>query len=263
MGSNVTIAFPGMTKMEINCAGLSSKYVSSWLSTTSATATNNGGIITVVFDTPVDSFTYTGLAAQSRAYSITVYADGQSQPSQPPQQCQHTNITVEGAINATCSTDGYTGKISCLDCGMIVNEGEIIPATGHVFAAWVVIRTPNCTAAGLERRDCDGCTYYETKQIPVLDHSDENNDEICDVCQKELAKEEETTPSTPDTPDNPDNPETPDTPDDDNTTENEEHVCKEVTGFQAFINKIINFFRRLFGQPELCSCGEVILEKKD
>ena len=30
----------------------------------------------------------------------------------------------------------------------------------------------------------------------------------------------------------------------------------------AFINAIINFFRKLFGQPELCPCGETFIEKK-
>ena len=41
----------------------------------------------------------------------------------------------------------------------------------------------------------------------------------------------------------------------------EEHVCQEVSGWKAFWNSIANFFRRLFGQPELCPCGEVIQKK--
>jgi hypothetical protein len=58
-------------------------------------------------------------------------------------------------------------------------------------------------------------------------------------------------------------PTTPETPDDGNTNENEQHVCGEVGGFKAFINAIINFFRRLLGQPELCPCGETILNKEN
>ena len=42
----------------------------------------------------------------------------------------------------------------------------------------------------------------------------------------------------------------------------EEHVCKEVSGWKSFWNSIMNFFRRLFGQPELCTCGEIIEKKK-
>ena len=76
---------------------------------------------------------------------------------------------------------------------------------------------------------------------------------------------EETTPETPEetTPETPEEttPETPEddtTPNDGDATENEEHVCEEVSGWKKFWNAFANFFRRLFGQPELCTCGEVI-----
>ena len=42
----------------------------------------------------------------------------------------------------------------------------------------------------------------------------------------------------------------------------EEHTCEEVGGFAAFWNAIVNFFRRLFGMPEICTCGEIIEKKK-
>ena len=59
----------------------------------------------------------------------------------------------------------------------------------------------------------------------------------------------------------PENP-TPEEPAPEQTTpEVEEHVCQEVSGWKAFWNSIANFFRRLFGQPELCPCGEVIQKK--
>ena len=45
------------------------------------------------------------------------------------------------------------------------------------------------------------------------------------------------------------------------TPEEEEHVCENVTGWKAFWNSIMNFFRRLFGQPELCDCGETVKKK--
>ena len=46
------------------------------------------------------------------------------------------------------------------------------------------------------------------------------------------------------------------TPDSDTTVD--EHTCEEVSGWKSFWNAIANFFRRLFGQPELCTCGEII-----
>ena len=71
--------------------------------------------------------------------------------------------------------------------------------------------------------------------------------------------DEETT-----TPDEPTTPNTPETPDNgSNTPEVEkEHTCEKVNFFAELWNTILNFFRRLFGQPELCTCGEVINKKK-
>ena len=325
-GSNVTIAYPGMTKLVIDCTGMESKYVGSWLNVTGATATNDNNIITIVFDSPTDSITYTNLTKQSRAYSITVYSGSSSQPIEPPTECTHTNTTVVGATQATCTTKGFTGKTVCSQCNNILDEGNIIAALGHndsnndgicdacgeklaadvhvytewavvkaptcteagserrncthcsdyetreiaalghsdanndtvcdacgeklsanvhVYAEWVVIRKPTCTTAGLERRDCDHCSDYETREVAALGHNDANNDGICDTCGEKSA-EEEITPDTPNTPEE----------------DKEEHVCEEVSGFKAFINSIINFFRRLFGQPELCACGETIKEKE-
>ena len=37
-----------------------------------------------------------------------------------------------------------------------------------------------------------------------------------------------------------------------------EHTCEEINAIVSFFIPIINFFRRLFGLPELCACGKVI-----
>lgn len=42
------------------------------------------------------------------------------------------------------------------------------------------------------------------------------------------------------------------------TLEPEGHVCEEVGFFAELWNAIVNFFFRLFGLPEVCTCGEII-----
>ena len=110
---------------------------------------------------------------------------------------------------------------------------------------------------------------YETETHIV----NADGDYVCDYgCGYEFEKPEEPTPEEP-TPEEPtpeepapeqNVPETP-TPEESTpeqtTPEVEEHVCQEVSGWKAFWNSIANFFRRLFGQPELCPCGEVIQKK--
>lgn len=43
------------------------------------------------------------------------------------------------------------------------------------------------------------------------------------------------------------------------TLEPEGHVCEEVGFFAELWNAIINFFLRLFGLPEVCTCGEILV----
>ena len=146
------------------------------------------------------------------------------------QSCKHNNTALEGAKNATCAADGHTGKTVCQDCGSVVNEGQIIPALPHSFDEWRKINNPTCTEKGLERRDCDDCTHYETRSIDAWGHTDENGDKICDVCNGDTTVKQETT----------------------------EHTCPEVSFLQKLWNAIMNFIRRLLDQPEVCVCGEVI-----
>ena len=203
--------------------------------------------------------------------------------------CPHTNTTFEGVIQATCTTGGHTGKTICVDCKVVIDDGRTILAKGHSFGEWTEVTAPTCTTKGSETRNCKNCTHSETREVAALNHSnttvedaitptctddghtgkticadckitldegetipanghtDINNDDICDTCKEKLKVTEETTPE---------NPETPETPND------EEHTCEKVGGFKAFWNAIVNFFRRLFGQPEICTCGEILEKKK-
>ncbi len=216
-GSDVTIEYSGIVKLEINCNGLEAKYVSGWTAgaPAGATVTNNNGIITLVFSSPVDTVAYTNLSAQCRAYSITVYtAGGEATGS----SCEHTTFTFEDAVGATCTTDGHTGKVRCTACNEIISDGKTIPATGHNWIA------ENCT------RTCDRCGAVDA------DTSGDNPGGD--------------TPggNTPGDNDDPDN--------NGNESTVKDHSKCEAGGFKAFLNAIANFFRRLFGGKEKCVCGD-------
>ncbi len=45
-----------------------------------------------------------------------------------PDGCNHSNTEVRGAVESTCTEDGYTGDTYCADCGELLAEGEVIPA---------------------------------------------------------------------------------------------------------------------------------------
>ncbi len=60
---------------------------------------------------------------------------------------EHPNTEIRNAAEATCTEDGYTGDTYCLDCGKLVAEGEVIPATGHTGELVGVIPA-TCTKDG-------------------------------------------------------------------------------------------------------------------
>ncbi len=208
-GSNITVQYPGMTKIVIACN--SASYANACKESIGNAASVNGKEVTITLAEAVDSFEFAASSAQIRVDSITVYA-GASQ--EQPLECAHTNTTVEGAIQVTCTADGYTGMTRCQQCDEVINIGEVIPALGH---------------------------------------KDANNDGICDTCSEKLSADEDIT-----TPDTPTTPEDPETPNNGNTTQNQVHTCEEPTFFQKLWTTILNFFRKLLGMPELCTCGEVL-----
>lgn len=131
--SSVTIEYPGMAKIEIDAV---SGYIDPWLDVPAgATATKNNGIVTIVFDTPVNSFTYTSLSAQARADKITVYG---------APNCDHAHTIVKGAVEATCTEAGRTGEIFCVDCETTITPDDVAPALGHNFTT-----ADACSACGL------------------------------------------------------------------------------------------------------------------
>lgn len=80
-------------------------------------------------------------------------------------QFKHENTEVRGAKAATCTDDGYTGDVCCLDCGKVVKEGTVIPATGHKGG------TANCH----EKAVCEVCGEAYGELDPD-NHDDPFND---------------------------------------------------------------------------------------
>ncbi len=162
----------------------------------------------------------------------------------------HTNIVDVEAKDATCTVDGYTAGTKCADCGTVISGCEVItaghkdvvnttgtpascttpgvtagkycshcqtyiegnvtiPATGHSFGAWTVTVAPTCSAEGQQVRTC-ACGETEPQAIAKTAHTDANDDNDCDVCGDEIDS-------------------------------------SFGAKFKAFFQKIINWFKSLFG----------------
>ena len=143
---------------------------------------------------------------------------------------------VENEVNETCTTSGnYDSVVYCANCGIELSRCEVIvDALGHTYESWHQIIAPSCEDHGVEYRGCNNCDYRETRTISATGHDwiGEDGYKICEFCGETVEIEK---------------------PDLD--LEKDHSEC-EASLFETIINAIINFFRILFGLPEVCICGE-------
>ena len=87
---------------------------------------------------------------------------------------KHTLVQVNYK-KATCEQPGTTAYWRCDTCNKYysdkgatneIKEGSwIVPATGHNYGEWKVIKNPSCSNEGVEERTCRDCGQKETRLI--------------------------------------------------------------------------------------------------
>ena len=109
------------------------------------------------------------------------------------------------AVEATCTTEGYSGDLCCKLCGMVYKQGHTTDALGHDFAETVV--APTCTAEGYTEHLCKRCQHIEySDTVAATGHKadivafenikaatctvDGSKDSVvyCSVCHAELSR---------------------------------------------------------------------------
>ena len=87
---------------------------------------------------------------------------------------------ISNAKPATCVDEGYSGDEVCARCGEVLKEGEVIPATGHAWGAWLETKEPTCTEQGVEECSCVACGATEQRLVEALGH--DFQDGVCTAC---------------------------------------------------------------------------------
>lgn len=130
----------------------------------------------------------------------------------------------EGKVTApTCSEKGYT-TFTCSECGDTYTDNEKSPL-GHNMSVIIPILAPSCENEGQDMIKCSRCEYSEIYQTEATGHCDNDSNNVCDDCGKELSASSKCSCN-----------------------------CHK-TGFMSFIWKILRFFYKLFGMNKVCSCG--------
>ena len=92
-------------------------------------------------------------------------------------RCEHVEVRVtdpaghdfkETVVDPTCEGMGYT-IFECKVCNA-KHEGDFVQATGHTFGQWQQIGELSCTEKGAERRDCEICDAYESRETDAPGH---------------------------------------------------------------------------------------------
>ena len=108
----------------------------------------------------------------------------------------HTgNEEIRGAVDATCTKDGYTGDTYCKDCDALLSSGTVIPATG-VHTGGTEVRgavDATCTTEGYTGDTyCKGCDtkLASGKAIPATGQHTGGTATClwaatCDLCHEE------------------------------------------------------------------------------
>lgn len=74
----------------------------------------------------------------------------------------HTgNEEIRGAVEATCTTAGYTGDTYCKDCDALLTSGTVIPATGHSGGTATCLRRAKCEVCGERYGDIDRSNHVD------------------------------------------------------------------------------------------------------
>ena len=198
---------------------------------------------------------------------------------------EHTEA-IDAAIAPTCTENGLTEGKHCTVCGAVTVKQQTVPKTGHTEAIDAAV-APTCTENGLtEGKHCAVCDEVLVAQVTIgalrhsftnyvsdgnatciedgtktakCDHNCGTSDTQIDLgtatghTWKDATSEAPMTCETcgvtvgeklPDSNLNPD-------PDPDTSVDEDVEEEEEMNAFEKFWQMIVNFFRKLFGLPEL------------
>ena len=95
------------------------------------------------------------------------------------------NKVKEGAVSATCTTTGATGRTYCTRCGETVIESVTIPATGHSYTFTSQSSAPTLNSAGKKEGVCTVCGDKVNESVDKLTATRITTENIYDITTNE------------------------------------------------------------------------------
>ena len=113
------------------------------------------------------------------AMDVKSYLSGATVDDNGTVTCNHAETYEEGAVGATCTTEGKTADIICSNCKKTVTQGSEIEKLEHTYGEWVIDKEATCKEKGSKYKECS-CGDKKTEELPVITHNYENGK--CKVC---------------------------------------------------------------------------------
>ena len=100
----------------------------------------------------------------------------------------HKNTETRNAVEATCTTGGYTGDTYCADCDTKLEDGEVIKAEGHKGGEATCVSKAKCEVCGTEYGEIDSTNHKNTELINEKEvtctEDGYTGDTYCNDCDK-------------------------------------------------------------------------------
>lgn len=99
--------------------------------------------------------------------------------------CEHPETALQNEVPAKCLEAGYSGDTVCTWCGVTLEYGVTLSATGHSPAISSPAKDATCLDTGLTAAyTCSVCGDVTTaaQPVPLAAHKDSDGDGLCDLC---------------------------------------------------------------------------------
>lgn len=122
------------------------------------TTVNAGITVLPVYEGVVRILTISEDSSEAKTYEVTLTAA----------TCTHQNTEVRDAVEATCTTEGYTGDTYCNDCKTVITTGTVIPVKAHTYDNGVITKEPTETENGIKTFTCTVCGATKTEEVTYV-----------------------------------------------------------------------------------------------
>ena len=75
-------------------------------------------------------------------------------------EADHTNIVTDAAVEATCTHTGLTQGSHCADCGVVIEEQQLIPMKAHTLERVARVEPTTSAEGNIEYWTCTVCHKY-------------------------------------------------------------------------------------------------------